>query len=65
MKDGLLGLSVAALVLGGLHLFLRSVDAHHPWWAFLVEGFFILVGLGLIHRIGGYEDEDEGETETS
>mgnify|MGYP001587083272 CR=1 FL=1 len=50
MKDGLLGLSVVALILGGLVIFQRSVDAHHSWWVFVIEGFFVLLGLGMIHQ---------------
>jgi hypothetical protein len=61
MKDGLLGISVVALILGGLVIFQRSVDAHHPWWVFVVEGIAFFIGLALVHHIGEFEEEDEEE----
>lgn len=61
MKDGLLGISAVALILGGLAIFQRSVNAHHSWWVFVVEGFFVLLGLGFIHYIGGFEEDEKKE----
>lgn len=51
MKDGILGIGVVVLILGGLFIFQRSVDAHHSWWVFCVEGVFVLIGFAEIHSI--------------
>lgn len=64
MKDGLLGLSTAILVVGWMFVFQRSVDAHHSGWVFFVEVISVLIGLASVQKFEGRnagKDQDESK----